>query len=196
MGSRKPFTRTTQPSYKTGGQSRFSAAIDISDLTKLVEQLDDLPVRVSRDVSDVHMDYAARLVANVFRSKMPESKASDRAKWSRLHAQGRKFASFPRTRSTINYVIRKYGKFAVTAFIGPEYPHGAKSYFDYYGTTSRQMSFWAVDKNDPKRYRARLKAKRRLSQEVQDATDAMVKKIMAEGIDRSVKMHMEGNVSG
>jgi hypothetical protein len=152
MGSRKPFTRINQPDYKKGTQKRFEAAIDISDLTKLVEQLDDLPVRVSRDVSDVHIDHAARLVANVFRSVMPELKDKDKARWSKLHAQGRKFASFPRTKSTIDYVIRKYGKFAVTAFIGPTYPHGAKSYFDYYGTTSRMESFWAVDKNDPNAY--------------------------------------------
>lgn len=196
MGSRKPFSRVAQPTYKTGKQGRFEAKVDLTEVAMLIEKLEELPTRVGRDVRDVYMDRAAKIIANAFKDRMPELKARDSSRWSRLHRDVRKFGSFPRTRSTIDYVIRRYGKFSFTAFVGPTYPHGTKSYFDYYGKTNRMESFWAVDKNNPKRYRARQKAKRNIAQEVQDATDSIVKKIMAEGIDKSVVHHMQEGQSG
>ena len=191
MGSKKPFGRVAQPSYKKGTQSRFEAKVDLTEGAMLLDKLEEMPVRICRDVRDVYLDRAAKLIASAFRDVMPELKHEDRVRWSPLHRDTRKFGSFPRTKSTIEYVIRRYGKFSFTAFVGPTYPHGAKSYFDYYGKTNRMESFWATDKNNPKKYRARQKTKRNLSQEVQDATQNAVKRILEEGIDKSIVHHMQ-----
>ena len=191
MGSKKPFGRVAQPSYKKGTQSRFEAKVDLTEVAMLLDKLEEMPVRICRDVRDVYLDRAAKLIASAFRDVMPELKHEDRVRWSALHRDTRKFGSFPRTKSTIEYVIRRYGKFSFTAFVGPTYPHGAKSYFDYYGKTNRMESFWATDKNNPKKYRARQKTKRNLSQEVQDATQNAVKRILEEGIDKSIVHHMQ-----
>lgn len=168
-------------------------SIVIDGLVEVMKKLEGIPEKVARDVRDHHLDKAARILRAEIKSSAPEGNEEDRKKQSRTHRQA--WAGTKKAKDSVEYVIRKYPNLAFSAFIGPEYPHGAKWYFDYYGPSRfRHMFFWrpgATSRGSSPSAPDRIRRKRDVIKEVKDRTQARIIADLEQGIATVVQRHME-----
>jgi hypothetical protein len=168
-------------------------SIVIDGLVEVMQKLEAIPAKVARDVRDHHLDKAARVIRAEIKSSAPVGNEADRRKQSDRHRD--KWAGTKKAKDSVEYVIRKYADLAFSAFIGPEYPHGSKWYFDYYGPSRfRHMFFWrpgATSRGSTPSQPDRIRRKRDIIKEVKDRTQARIIADLERGIADAVARHME-----
>lgn len=168
-------------------------SIVIDGLVEVMRKLESVPANVARDVRDHHLDKAARVIRAEIKSSAPEGIEEDRRKQSDRHRD--KWAGTKKAKDSVEYVIRKYPDLAFSAFIGPEYPHGAKWYFDYYGPSRfRHMFFWrpgATSRGSTPTQPDRIRRKRDIIKEVKDRTKARIISDLERGIADVVQKYMK-----
>ncbi len=186
------YTPVKQPSWKTGTKNTSRPLIDMSEVIAIINKIEDLPIRVARDLRDVYLTQAGQILSADLTSRAPVGNDKDRRKQSKRHKD--RWQGTKRAKDSIDYVVRKFGTLGAGLYAGPTFPDGNKFYFDWYGSkTYRHMYFWTPRESGgvtiPKTL-GRERRKRDIFQEVRDARQRFVIDMILNGLSRSVASHM------
>jgi len=189
--SSQDYTPIKQPAWKTGS-SGGKNVIDLSQVIAVVNRIEDLPIRVARDLREVYLNQAGQILAAELTARAPVGNDKDRAKQSRRHRD--RWQNTKRAKDAVSYVVRKYGTLGSSIYAGPTFPDGNKFYFDYYGPEPfRHMYFWTPRQSGggtvPKTL-GRIRRKRDIFREVRDARQEFIVNMILGGVARTVDHHM------
>lgn len=191
--SRQDYVPVKQPSWKTGTKATARPLIDMSQVIAVINKIEDLPIRVARDLRDVYLVQAGQILSADLTSRAPVGNDKDRRKQSDLH--NKRWKGTKRAKESIDYVVRKYGTLGAGLYAGPTFPDGNKFYFDWYIGTKlyRHMYFWTPRQSGsgtiPKTL-GRVRRKRDIFREVRDSRQKFIIDMILGGVSRSVSSHM------
>lgn len=191
----RDYVPNKQPAWKTGMRNASRPLIDMSQVIEVINRIEDLPIRVARDLRDVYLVQAGQILAADLTAKAPVGNDKDRRKQSRTHK--RIWKDTKRAKESIDYVVRKFGSLGAGLYAGPTFPDGNKFYFDWYGNKpDRHMYFWTPRQSGggtvPKTL-GRIRKKRDIFREVRDSRQKFVIDMILNGVSRSVQNHMGSN---
>lgn len=165
-------------------KAKFNIEVDMQELTRLFQKVEATPREIAAYLRKKAMPRAAQILTHAWYAHVPLGKDRDRAKQSKKHKE--KWSGVPDVVSAIDHAVRPWNRVDTSLYVGiamgknPKVSPGSKLFFDYMGTTNRQMSFWSGPAGGPKRYRARTKPKLWIAREINEQYMPAVVGMMAD----------------
>lgn len=165
-------------------KAKFNVEVDMQELTRLFQKVEATPREIAAYMRKTAIPKAAATLTHAWYMSVPIGRALDRSKQSKKHKA--KWAGVPSIVSAIDSAVRPWNRVDTSLYVGismgrdPKVSPGSKMFFDYMGTTNRQMSFWSGPAGGPKRYRARTRTKRWIARDINERFMPGVVSMMAD----------------